>query len=34
MRRHIVEFCEQHDLELIWCRRPMDDAPDLAVSGI
>src|SRR5205823_5848330 len=24
MRRHISELCETHDIELMWCRRPMD----------
>jgi hypothetical protein len=24
MRRHIMDLCEKHDIELMWCRRPMD----------
>jgi hypothetical protein len=24
MRRHIVELCETHDIEYLWCKRPAD----------
>jgi len=34
MRRHIEEICEQHDIELIWCRRPMDAWADHAHATI
>src|SRR5262245_56662931 len=34
MRRHIEEVCETHDIELIWCRRPMDAWADHAHATI
>jgi hypothetical protein len=34
MRRHIVGLCEAHDIELIWCRRPMDAWADHAHATI
>jgi hypothetical protein len=24
MRRHVEELCQQHEIEFLWCRRPMD----------